>query len=150
MENKSIRDIIKFCKWEDVKKSLCYYYKYTNKQAESYKSVFEAIGKYRKYSYKNNENEYIEICIGGFRELFIDEDGLDEFYNCSTDKYSLSFRSWKKVANLPIKNETINHYLYHEIIAHFIWEITFYGTEQDAKEKAKKLSKRVKEIKKQS
>jgi len=150
-EKKTIIDIIKHCDWKDVKKSLQYYYGYTPKKAESYHDVFDHVAGFKKRKYKNHENEVLEVSICGSKEDYIDEDGLDESYHVATNEYSLSFRKWREVSNIVIAGSTLGHFKYHEIVAHFLWEITFYGTEKDMEKTGKELfkttAKAIKEIK---
>jgi hypothetical protein len=123
------RELANIIDWSYVQKSLKYYYGGNWSKSEE---VFNLIKKTRKQKLKHNEK--LTIKIGGFRN---EED--DEFYNTSTDKYSLSFRKWSEIVNIPISQETLSHFKYQEILAHLIYEMTWYGTEKQSLAKGKKL-----------
>ncbi len=59
--------------------------------------------------------------------------------------YSLSFRPWKELINIRIDRETLDHITYPEIVAHFLWEITYYGDEAETKKVGDEILKRGKE-----
>ena len=138
----NIINITKLVEWKDIKKSLMYHYNYgyTNKNLIGYEKVFNTVKKYRK-SKPEYPDEVIEInaCI---------EEDAENWYSIYTNKYSLSFRSWKKVANIPISKKTLEHYIYEDIIAYFLWEITFNGfTEKEMEKHGKEIFGRIKDIK---
>lgn len=141
----NIIDITKLIEWKDIKKSLMYHYNYgcRNKNLTGYEKVFNIVKKYGKYKELNPdcEGEKIEIkaCY---------EEELGGWYSIATNKYSLSFRSWKKLANIPISEETLDHCTYKDIIALFLWEITYNGfTEKEMKKEKKELFGKIKDIK---
>jgi len=140
--NITIRDLVKVVKWEEVERAIRYFYP-TDKNR--YKSVFEYLQKVRK---RKASDEKLQIKVYGW---LVDEplgEAVDNRgYAIATDKYSLSFRKWSELANLPISQDTLDHYMFEEIVAHFIWEITFYGNETQAKETKKEIMGRLKEFK---
>ena len=48
-----------------------------------------------------------------------------------------------------ISQETLKNYLVADILAHFIWEITWYGMEKEMEKEKKEIFKRVDEITKE-
>lgn len=120
----TIRDIVKLIEWKDVKKAYLYYY--GKKGLNGLEEVFELIKTFRKQKPKN-KNEFIEVMVGGCLELEPEE---DRYYSVHTTKYSLSFRKWRELVNIPIQKETIRRYKLREIVCHFLWEITFYGYDE--------------------
>ncbi|MCK4686603.1 MAG: hypothetical protein KAT66_00575 [Candidatus Lokiarchaeota archaeon] len=145
----TIREIAKGLEWKDVKRSIKYYYP---KDRNDYESLFEAIKKYRKRKSKYSK-EVIEIDVYNQANVdkihSIEADIEESYYYIGTNLYSMSFRLWRELANIPISKETLEHYLYKEILAHFIWEITFWGTEKKSRKIAKDMQKKVIEIKKE-
>jgi hypothetical protein len=113
--------------------------------------VFTQLKTYPEVKQKNPK-ERIEIIVGGDRAFLppMDKDGegRDEMYSCSTNAYSLSFRKWIEVSNILISEETLKHYTAEEMLAHFIWEITWYGPEERMLEKGKEMLESVKKLKK--
>jgi len=48
----------------------------------------------------------------------------------------------------PISKETLDHYIYEDIITHFLWEITYNGfTEKEMEKQEKRFFGRIKDIK---
>lgn len=91
-----------------------------------------------------------------------EEDGPVEFFdvfyaskdaikNCSNDYnnfdiYSLSFVPWNTLLGYRVCEKSIKEYGVETVIAEFLWEITFYGWEEDdMQEQEKKLADSVKE-----
>ena len=134
-------DLARVTKWKCVKRSIKYHYP---DDKNNYEKLFEEIKKYRKI--KQHHKEFITVSVCGMVNVL--EEAEDNCYSIQTDKFSLSFRSWKSLARMPIAQGTLDHYLYEDILAHFIWEITFYGNEKKMGKTAKELVKRVVEIKK--
>ena len=120
----TILDIIKITKWKDVRQSLMYFYDYKlkNKNLVGFKKVFDEIKIYKKGK-PDLKNEMIEIGVGRYK-------GEKDWYSIATNKYSLSFRKWRKLVNIPISNKTLEHHTNQDILAHFIWEITYNGFSQ--------------------
>jgi hypothetical protein len=148
----TILDIIKELKWKDVKRAIKYFYP---DDKNNYESLFYDLQKYKKQPAKRND-EVITIECNKINDFTISEKmsikdmmEQEDFYSIQTNKYSMSFRSWRELINLPVSIDTLNHYRFVDIICHFIWEITYYGNEKEMKKTGKEISKTVKTIKKQ-
>lgn len=142
IKTKTIRDIIQGLKWKDVNNAKKYFYP---EDKNNYEPVFRHLLKIKPRKHKDAK-EFIELevvheALKGFPE--------EHWYDMVTNKYSMSFRKWAELANIPISENTLNHYKYEEIIVHFIWEITFYGTEADSMKKAKEIQEIVDDYKRQ-
>ncbi len=135
--NTTIREIVKLVEWNDVERAIKYFYP---DDKNKYKPVFEKLKTIRARKHKNPK-EFIEM-----NAYF--EDGLG-YYHVATNEYSMSFRKWAELANIPIAEDVLKHMTFEAIVAHFIWEITFYGTEADSKKVIKEGKKRLKEMKKE-
>lgn len=132
--NLTIRDIAIMTEWKSVKRSFKYYYSKYSKMLPILEVIFEDIKNYKKRKQKEPDEE-IELKVGG-----IISDPEDRFYCMNTTKYSLSFRKWRELANIRIQEETLRRYEFQEILAHFLWEITFYGFDE------KEISKKAKSV----
>lgn len=148
----TILDIIKNLEWKDVKRAIKYFYP---DDKNNYESLFYDLQKYKKQPAKRND-EVIMIECNKINDFTISEKmsikdimEQEDYYNICTNKYSMSFRSWKELINLPVSIDTLNHYRFVDIICFFIWEITFYGNEKEMKKTGKEIFKTVKTIKKQ-
>ncbi len=145
----TIKDLVKIVKWKEVKKALKYHYP---DDKNDYEELFESIKKRRKVNVK--DGEYIKISTE-FKHEFLESDYLDiedyNYYNVSLkikdEDYSVSFIPWSKMISYPIDRDTLYYNTLAEIVAHFIWEITFYGNEKEMKKKANYLENTVKKIK---
>jgi len=130
----TIRDLVKVTEWKNVKKAYLYYY--GKKGLKGLDEIFELIKTFRKQKPKEKD-EFLEVMVGGWPGGEPEE---DRGYSVHTTKYSLSFRKWRELSNIPIQQETIRRYKFHEIVCHFLWEITFYGYDE------KEIGKKGKEI----
>ena len=105
--------------------------------------IFEEI-KVAKWAKELDPKEKIRInCWSDF----LDEE-IPQYYGIATNKYSLMFRRWAELANIKIENATLDNNLREEIVAHFLWEITYSGYhESKIQRTAAKLNKACDEIK---
>jgi len=146
----TILDIIQQLKWNDVKRAIKYFYP---DDKNNYETLFYDLQKYKKQPAKHNDefitidcnkiNDYTKTEKMSIREMI----DFEDFYSLSTNKYSCSFRPWLELINLPVAEETINHYRFADILAMFIWEITFYGNEKEMKKTGDKMVRICKKIK---
>jgi len=167
MINLTIRELIKneYVNWKNVKRALKYHYP---GDKSNYENLFYKIGKMKKSKVK--DDEYLDITVGMdiTCEYFETDDNLKkhlndlkvgdeiEYYGIGlytpNDKkykhYSVSFIPWSKMVNLKISDSTLKHYTFLDIVAHFLWEITFYGDEKKMKKTASNIQSAVKDIKK--
>lgn len=145
VDEPTILQLLPYVKWEDVKRAIKYYYP---KDKNDYSKLFKNLKKIRKRKHKDPK-ERIEIDACNDAIWFKDENMWDEWYSISTNKYSMCFRLWHVLVNIPVSKETIKHYTFTDIVAHFIWEITFYGNEKQSIKTGKEIQKSANEAKKQ-
>lgn len=131
------KDIALKTTWPEVERALRYFYpEYgTKTMRKAYKAVREAPKRRRP-------KEKIVILARGENEW-----NDTPYYHTATDRYSLSFRPWAETAVLPFDEETLKHVLPVDALAHFLWEITWYGDEGKTVKVKRTLVRRVKEIK---
>lgn len=136
-------DLTKYTTWELVKRAMDYHYP---QHDNTYEDVFNRIKNTKKKKYKDNDT--LTINIVGLREKNdIKEFGeLDEYYDCSGVNYGLDFQKWDALINMPIEKRTLESYTVPEILAHFIFEMTWYGDETTSITKGKKIADDVKKI----
>ena len=139
----TILELLPFVKWKTIKRAIKYYYP---DDKNDYEGLFGQLKTFKKRKPKNKD-ERIEICSHNDAFYFKDEDMWSEWYSIHTNQYSFSFREWRELVNIPISKETIKHYAFTDILAFFIWEITFYGTEKNSLNIGNEMHKRVNEIK---
>lgn len=137
-----VKELAQFTTWKEVKRAIKFYYP-TDKN--DYQDVFERIlsTKDRK---PDKEGQEIEL-LCGWEEAF-GETPADAYYGIHTTKYSLSFQKWDVVFNMPVCEATLKAYRPCDILAHLIWEVTYYGNENKMKKTAKNIFNRVEDIKK--
>jgi len=134
-------DLAKLVKWEDVKRAIKYFYP---DDKNNYEDVFNKIRNYKPV--KTNKREFLKIWVWHIVKDEPISDIEDIYYDVCTNKYSLSFRDWNEVVSLQIEKSTLRHLIPADIIAHIIWEITFYGDEEQMKNTQKELLNDVGEI----
>jgi hypothetical protein len=134
-------DLAKLVKWEDVKRAIKYFYP---DDKNNYEDVFNKIRNYKPV--KINKREFLKIWTWHIVKNNPILDIEDVYYDVCTNKYSLSFRDWNEVASLQIEKSTLEHLIPVDIIAHIIWEITFYGDEEQMKNTQKEILDDIREI----
>lgn len=157
----TIRDIVKYAKWGDVKRAVRYHYP---RDKGNYKELFLSLSNYKEAKAKPGDTLLVSgglYCANKRKLDKFDLEFLDRlktgdeslYYSIHIKKkgekytYSCSFVPWLEMANMPIDKETLRLFTFADIIAHFIWEITFYGDEKEMNKKGKMLLKAVEEIK---
>jgi hypothetical protein len=139
-EIENIIDIAKLNKWGEVKRAIRYFYP---EDKNNYKDLFLKIKEWKPVELKNPD-EVLTLYVSGRDTNWTSK---DEFYGISTNQYSLSFRDWIEVASIPIEDKTLENHLTRDILAHFIWEITYYGDEKEMKKTAKRINSKIEKIK---
>lgn len=154
----TIRELAAFVKWPEVKRAIKFHYP---KDKNDYQPLYTRLGTMRRQ--KTKAGQFLEV-YGGFdpdnewsAKLLEDLKKGDEsnYYGIhmkvqgEETNYSISFMKWNYLANMPIHHDTLRHYTFVDILAHFIWEITYYGNEKQTKKHAKEIFSRVKDVQKQ-
>lgn len=159
--NLTVKDIITVVKWKSVKLAIKYHYPTDH---NNYEKLFYDLAKMSKVKVK--QDEFLEVCGGmpnyylkhstklpeflkGIKEEMNDTSyGINMIKPKDTTNWAISFIPWKKLVNMPISHDTLFHYSFEDIIAHFIWEITFYGSEKEMEKQKKIIFSRAKEVNK--
>lgn len=151
MQNSTVtmRDLAQVANTKRLREALQYYY------GRKWSQLLPVLKRLREApKRKVDGTETIHIEVGGFPDERFTKPLKDrwESYHIDTrktgsdERWSLSFRAWNTLSNLPISQETLDHYTLEEMLAHFIYEITWYGTEADMQKARKELFGRAKEI----
>ncbi len=117
----TLKKIINNCNWEDIQLELIKYYLELKKVIPTFKKVFIEL---------NNlpiiENEFIlfiqKVEAEG-NDSYFRVSGIDEIGNC----FNISAISWKKWLGMNIHPNNIEWFTNAEIIAHSLYEMTFFG-----------------------
>lgn len=145
----TVLDILPHVSWKNVKRAIKYFYP---SDKNDYSKLFEHLKTVKSEKHKNKK-EFITIGAINFwpegNGKFRIEEEDSRGYSIATNLYSMSFRKWSELLNIPIEPETLDKFLLEDIVAHFIWEITYYGLEEDSTKKGQELIKRVEEIRKE-
>lgn len=149
----TIRDLAKHLDWKDVKRAIKYHYPNDRNDYEPVFKFLQTVTKYRGKKLEKNDELILRAFYYKSAELLKHKPTAkyiveESYYDIATKKYSLSFRPWRVVASIPIDRKTLEAYTPVDIIAHLIWEITFYGNEEEMTATAKELDKTVEKIKK--
>ena len=155
----SIKDICEWTKWKHVKRALKYFYP-TDKN--NYEKLFYRFCDMKPAKVEPGDylNMYGGICVDPKyffnkwgRKFIEDLKSGDDYVVYGIDwvrndkKWSVSFMPWNYLASLPITVDALGHYSPEDIIAHFLWEITWYGNEKQMAKSKKELMRRVKKVK---
>ena len=158
----SPKDIAQLVKWSEVKRALDYHYpNYKN----NYKKLFERIQNTKKI--KIEEGLKIEIYGGldiesewydsdyGLKFMEDLKSGEESLYygvhliDKNNKSWSTSFQAWNSMINTSISHDTLKHYMFSEILAHFMHDLTFFGDEKRMKKIAKNVFDSARKIEKQ-
>lgn len=125
-------DLIKSMNWLSIENALQKLYPDFEKSMLGFKKVFENLK-----TLEPTENE-MYIIITEQEELRVDEDEPIEFYTDvygrkpdDDERYGLSFTKWENWLGMELAPESIEHYSKSEIIAHILYEISFFGFDQE-------------------
>lgn len=161
-----LMEIIKQTKWENIKKSLENNYPETSDNIGSYEQVFSLLQKqaHIKTNFKICISEnfdkdfdvkpYIDVCgkngtlnkeLSDFKCMNIDSEST---YANSEVNYSLALTNWQEWLGMSIEEVTLPNYQNHEIVAHCLWEMTFYGYDPvTIKQHEDEINRRAEEVK---
>lgn len=155
----NIKLISKYVKWKDIQRAINYHYP---DDTNNYKDLFDSLKNYESVITPANETLIISGGVAVDSKIWkeekndyfkdIKDEMLDTGYGIHIKKegedltYSCSFIPWKIMVNMPINEDTLGHYSFEDIIAHFIWEITYYGDEDNMSEVQDEIMGRVGEI----
>jgi len=158
-----IIDLAKEIPFKDVAKALRYHYaipKIEKKTMSRYEEIMEEMSKY-KINPEENLDEQLEIILHTAYAYFNKKDKKwitltefgEEYYSAGMKKrgencgYAIDFTRWEIASNWVISKKTMDSYTPSEILAHFLWEMTFSGyTQAPIQKRMKGLQKMVKDI----
>jgi hypothetical protein len=140
--------------FKDVARALRYHYpnpKIRPDTMKRYEEIMKEISKYKEDSEKDKEwtllislsRPYSFYSKRDKKWIVYDEPG-EEYYRTHGLKkgeknmtYAIEFTRWEETSNWKIAKNVLKHYKPAEILAHFLWEMTFCGYKQS---KVKKFS----------
>ena len=139
----TLKELIKNNSFSNVKQKMKEIYpKESENNFEGYKVV------YNKLTSMIAQNNKMIIVIK--QVVDYDKSEFTTIYGIKSEKdstYTLDFTEWKKWLGMEIDKVTLKQYSELEIIARCLWEMTFYGfNENDAKEKLDELDKIIEKI----
>ena len=143
LRGKTIRDFVKITEWKDVSRAIKYWYPGTTKSAMGrYEEIFEWLKTVPRRTPKDKK-DFLQFELND--ELFwavnrkdIEKDDFRQYYHINSTKYSCSFRSWTSIANLEVHKKYRDTMTRADMIAMTLWEITFYGYDEDSIKKVGK------------
>ncbi len=132
------KDLIKSHNWLSIEVTLLQLYPDQEKIIDEYKSVFEKL-----QTMESNNHEMLIVlteCESGkedeneFNSTYVDVSGRKlkpETDDSITNSYAIEFVKWEKWLGMKLATETLNNFNELEIIAHYLFEMTFCGYEQE-------------------
>ncbi len=136
----TIRDLLKITSFDEVKEKIFLHYGDNN--LSKYGQLYNEL---KNISPVNDLKENVYIYITAYIEneeedipvKEFNEDDISLYYDVSAyesyDKtvYSIASSSYSNLVEYNIDNSTLKLYSYPTILAHCLWEVTFYGFEDN-------------------
>lgn len=144
---RNIIDMAQRIPFKDVARALKYHYPYPkiNKDTiKRYEEIMKEMSKYKEDPEKDKEWSILISLSRPFKFyskkekkwIIIDEPGEEYYATHGLKKgekkmtYAIEFTPWQETANWKIAESTLKAYKPSEILAHFLWEMTYCGYEQ--------------------
>jgi len=145
----NLKEIIKSTKWDAVRKAFLRNYPDQLKSIDGYEMVYKKL----KSKTPTISNMELFCCRGEpilkgdkpFHEVY----GIDgtKREDGELERFSLSFTSWSKWLGSSLSESTLSNYTKEEIIAHCLFDMTFYGFfESKMKSARQELDNSVKDL----
>src|SRR5581483_5796854 len=142
------RELAQYVTWKDVKESLRFHY------GKAYKwnggeSILERIKNAPKK--RSKSGQFLEIYAANTvypndRDMDESNYGIHLIEPKNIDPmtkepkvWGMSFVNWDRLINTKFLQGMFRHYTSTDLMAHFIWELTWYGNESDTKKKGKEI-----------
>ena len=132
-------------KWDEVRAALIHLYPNDRKDIAGFKMVFEQL---QTLTHEESDMRIIleEVfdefenggytCVSGKNGTLKKEENpaifKDDKIGNQEVSYGIEFEDWKKWLGMDIDLGSISNYSETDIIAHCLWEMTFYGYTQEA------------------
>ncbi len=154
----TIKEIAKLVKLKNLEEALKFYYPHVKVPRCYGKSMLKRFTTTPTRKPKKAD-ERLEV-YAHTTDWGLKDGGVDEQYGIHTieldtieygkpKSWSMSFRPWNELINLKPTSENFERYRLTDILAHFIYEITWYGPEARMIKQGKKLFASVKKIEKE-
>jgi hypothetical protein len=149
-----LNELIKSNNWLSVEMTLLRLYPDQEKIIDEYRNVFEKLKITAPAKYDELEIILTEYdCDPNFEsdnETYVDVSGQKKIPdpNDITNGYAIEFLEWRKWLGMDLATETTKNFSDLEIIAHCLYEMTFFDYDEEAiQEQFKSLIDRVEEYK---
>jgi len=143
-------ELIKKHKWEEIESRFLELYEDQSETLEGYEYVFtllptleyEDVGNMRLCIFHadnkdlcddEDPDEWEDVCgrngepLKNFDgELILDDDGKER-----EETWAIELSTWNYWASLPVDAETLSQYSEIDVICHALWEMTFFGFDQE-------------------
>ena len=122
-------DLIKSNNWPSLQNTFLNLYPDEETLIDEYKNVFEKL--------QSLESTYmdLEIVISKIgsdeTDFYFDVSGHEINQDSSSDIYSLTSTKWNEWLGMDISKNTLNDFNELEIVSHCIYEMTFYGFDEE-------------------
>ena len=162
-------DLIKQSEWEDIKNSLIAHYPETAESISGYCDVFNTLRQLtpqstnfricitEEFNEDFDDEPYTSVTgkdgslnkeLSGFKYRKIDPDS--EYAKSEID-YSIAMADWSEWLGMSLDETVLLNYEIPDILSHCLWEMTFYGFNQETiKQHVDELQETVDEIKNMS
>jgi hypothetical protein len=146
------RELAQKTNWKDVRRAFHYWYPHM-KNIDVLEGVLERVKQTKKRAVKgwkleirfisdwvsDGKGGIKESWEGGYVDMNRSKEGDDTHWSCSFEKWNILINTEIAEINFPIP----------DVIAHFLYELTWHGNEEETERKGKEMKKMFKDAKKQ-
>ena len=135
-----LKDLIQECKWNNVRYELLEEYSDVFDIIKSFEQVYSQL---KKLEPKQNR---IKIKIQKVNDIYNENKGFVAVSGIMKGQelgstYNISAINWQDWLGMEIENETINKFSFNQIVSYCLYEMTFFGFDQE------KIKNKLKEFK---
>lgn len=154
----SPRELTKVVSFDAVMYSLAGHYPHIKWHPTRMKKVYNRI-KTSKYRKPKKSDERLAVYILNTNERWGKKWEIESYYSIHTietehmdlhtkepKQWGMSFRPWTDTMSMKFTEDNFKNYSLADMLAHYIYEITWHGTEKQTAEKGKKMYDEVAKI----
>lgn len=151
IETKRFSDVLREVEFDEVIKCIVGFYPGQDKNKNGYRDVYQKLLEMKPKKHKLSDMFISVSMVNANGEEWIDVSGVNPF---NKKEYGIEFVEWNDWVSMFVKKETLETFTSAEIAAACLYEMTFYGfdeesiggvrksIEESAKECSKKYSKK--------
>lgn len=144
----TMKDVAKMVSTKELRNALSYQYP-DWKVSDKYLKKFHLRIQNAKKTRKSKDSKGDTITFYAVNHLEVGEVVYHYGVHIKKDgddtNWGMSFLPWDFLSTLPVAENNFKNFTMKDMLAHFTWEMTWYGDEEETKKKGKELEKAMKE-----